>query len=312
MSTSTNQSWLFRTIERVRNLIDDPGDKYDDNYILRECVSAAVSDIFSYLNQSDDTQVIIRHPISLVVDQEYYQLPRVHKFLRVAQFNADGTLKDDWYPENEFSYQGPGWRIEANTLAFRPFPRRAEDWDVWYVPSAEAFFHYATDGRLDDTLTVLSLSTSPTLGDLDRFDGAYVGQMARLVPLDGVVEERLIVAHDADANTVTVRRPFTFASGALDDDSSSTGNMEALIYEIAPVWATQSMAWAVAAQSAMYLAPGLGISQARLNGMILAYRRSIKTLGDGVSHREGRKGKRFARGTIDNADREGPAFGVTR
>jgi hypothetical protein len=300
MSASINQSWIYRCLERIRNLLDDPADKYDNAYLLREAIAPAVSDVFSYLNHSDDTQVIVRHPVTTVVDQEYYQLPRAHKVLRVAVLNDDGSLRHDWYPRDEFHWFGPGWRLEGNTLAVRPYPQTAEDWEVWIVPAAEAYLHYATQGRLNDALTVFALDTTPTLGELDRFDGAYVGQMLRLLPGNGVIEERLITAHDAQANTVTVRRPFTYATGSLDAASSSTDNQEALTYEIAPVWPTQAMGWAVASQAALYLAPGLGVSQARVQGLVLAYRRSMKTLGDSISHRQARTGKSWERFTIDN------------
>lgn len=301
---TVTDSWLYRVVERFRHMVDDPGGKYDDNYILREFVPPAVSAAMSYMAFTASNPVVIRFPLTLTNGQEYYQLPRAHQYLRVARFDDQGRVLEEYYPRNDFNPLGPGIAVEDFVLRIQPLPTLTrDDWTVLYIPHSDGRYHYASGGRLDSTRTVLTLAPTATLGDLDREEGAYVGCKLRLIPVSGgTIESRLITAYDPETRQVTVRRPFAAASDTLTDSSSSTDNQESLTYEIVPTWHTNAMANAIAAKSALYAAPGLGLSQSKQAAVAVIYRDAMKNLGDSLSFKQGRVGSAFQRDTIDNED----------
>lgn len=292
-------SFLLTVLERIRAYINEPDldAKFSNDFITRHTIMPAMVDIFARLNMGRDDPVLIRFSIPLVKDQEYYQLPpAVGSIWRVAIINDQGRITSDFLPRGEYHPRGPNWSIEGNLLTFRPFPTADREVDVWYVHTGDMFPHYATGGQLDNTLRVFNLDYTPTIGAIDRRPNAYAGQVLRLLPTNGIWEERIILSHDPVAGTVTTRVAFTTASEA---SSSSTSSTETMTYEIAPAGA-QPLYEAIAAWGAIKLGTGLRISQAHRNSILLQYKAAMKTAQDNVGNLQLRTGKSFDRNTTDS------------
>jgi len=272
---------------------------------MKHCISKAISDVFTYLGQTREDELLLTFPIDLVADQAAYQLPRTGQIRSLRQYNSAMELVAEWAPLGNFDLYGPGWRIEANTLVFQETPSGADAWSLEYVPSYDTWYHYGIDGSLNNDLDVFTLTDAPTLGQIDRTENSYVGQILRLLPTQGVIEERIIVGQTYDATnnriSVELRRPFTVATGAINSSSSSSGNVEGLAYEIVPYMGLMSAGqWSIAGISAMDLASNFDITQKRYEYIRRSYARSVKTFGDMVCRRQGRTGKFFDGRTLDN------------
>lgn len=293
-------SMLLTLIERIRAYLDVPvvTAKYDNNYMLRHVIVPAMVDVWSRISNTADNPVLIRFPISLVQDQEFYQLPpcigMVH---RIVVRDEGGDVLRDFVPRGEMHPSGPGWAIEGNLLALRPFPLGGMDVDIIYAHSGDVMPHYATDGELNADLTALLLDYQPELGDVDRRPNAYAGQVLRLLPASpGTIEERVIASHDPVAREVVVRRPFVVATGAT---SATTTEPEALAYEIVPA-GLQHLTEAIAAWGALKMGTGLRIPQTQAAQIMLQYRSALKTCYDNFANIQGRTSDHFQKAHVDS------------
>jgi len=122
---------------------------------------------------------------------------------------------------------------------------------------------------------------------LDRRENSYCGQILRVIPATGMVEERVIASHDVALNEITTRIPF------------NTALESAVRYEIAPI-GMQSLYESIAAGSAMKLGAYRKISGSHYQMILQQYRSSIKTATDNLANMQMRTGKSFQKKTVDN------------
>lgn len=284
-------------LERIRGSLDLPSvnSKFLDEYIIAHALMPAMVEVINRLNNSQDNPIILRHRISLVKDQEQYVLPPcIGNVLRFAEIDEAGNVTNDYYPGGLYNPVGPGWYIEGNELIVRPFPAAARNVDIWYVSNGDVLTHYATDGTLKSS-TELLVGT-PLLGQMDRRENAYAGQVLRVITED-LIEERIIETYDVTAGEVTVRRPFT-------DDLSALWPSETelpVAYEIAP-YGSQPLYDAIALRAAMKLGVAANVSERKREQLKEEYRSAIKAIGDNLTNMQQRTGKFIDKATVDNQD----------
>jgi hypothetical protein len=292
-------SFLYTVLERIRGYLDDPDfdAKYNNDFIIRHIISPTMVDVWSRVNMNLDNPVVLRMEFTSNPTVEYHQLPpSVGEIWRVCRRDSDGNIIEDIKPRNEFHPSGVGWALEGNTIRFDP-QMSEQVWTIYYVPSGDIMPHYAgatttaTSGFMGGDRKTFTLATTPTLGGLDRRENSYAGQILRLLPDTGRIEERVIESHDVDTGKVTTRIAF--------DNPIS----DALKYEIAPI-GMQSLYEAISAGASMKLGAYRKITGTHYQMILQQYRSSIKTAGDNLSNMQMRTGKSWSKKTTDN-----PAYG---
>ena len=284
-------SFLYTVIERIRGYLDDPDfdAKYDNDFLIRHIISPTMVDVLSRVNMNMDNPVLMRMDFRPNATDEYYQLPpAVGEIWRIACRDDNGAVIDEIKPRTEWHPAGVGWSLEGNTLRFDPKFDADRDWTIYYVPTGDIMVHYSVDGgTMRGDRQTFVLDSAPDLGELDRRENAYAGQILRVIPATGMVEERVIASHDVDLAEVTVRVPFKT-------------NLESSIrYEIAPIGA-QSLYEAIAAGAAMKLGSYRKITGNHYQMILQQYRSAIKTATDNVANLQMRTGKSWQRKTVDN------------
>ena len=237
-SIAPENSVLYNMVQRVRwGLPKEVEKEMSNDYIMRHAVQPKLAEVMMMMNSRSDSQIVVRHSLTLANNTEYYAVPScIYKALRVTQLATGGTIEKEVRQRNENDPKGNGWALEGNRLSIRPNPVTGlvSNYALWYVPSGDFMCHYAKDGSLASSGTVLTMSTgglfSRQLGNKDRRANSYVGATLRVFESDGSVSERTITAHNAttSTNTVTVSEAFTTSSGTV-------------AYEIVPSWMTTVM-----------------------------------------------------------------------
>ena len=294
-------SMLKTAIERIRGFLDDPDleAKYSDDYIVRHIISPAFSSVLSRINNSASNPVIQKIDFPLVAQQQDYQLPpAVGEVLRLCISDELGRVLQEALPRGFWNLRGPNWQIQGNIISFIPHPPESyANMELWYIPSGDYKPVYSTGGVGAFTLSAnkdtatFTVSTAATVGEWDRRPSAYIGQMLRLLPATGVVEERLISGWEytsANTWTATLRKPFV---------SASAGNLPA--FEIAPE-GSENLFEAVAAAGALKLASYRKLSGEHFGMVQAAYRDAMKTLMDHYSNMQMRLPKSWEKDTVDN------------
>lgn len=303
----TSGSILKTIVERTRFLLDRPStDRYIDDYLVRNVIMPKFVEVMNSIDMSSGELVVLRQSLSLVAGTEYYQLPpNIGSILRlVIRDTASGLVTNDWKPRNENHPDGVGWRLEGNTLAFRPIPQDDTEWELWHLPTGNIELHYATDGAIVNASTI-TLSAAPALGMLDRNENAYVGQKIRCIPTSGgTIQTRIISQYAATTRTATLRTP-------LDLSSGNVLAIGALTYEIA-MYGYQSLWNAIACKAAMFLGIPAGLSQARMRSIDIEYNAAMKAATDFISNRNERVSKHHERATVDHRDDELDLFSWSR
>lgn len=294
-------SFIMTALERIRAYLDSPelDAKYNNDFIVRHILMPAMSEVWSNLQLDADNPIVVRYDQVVTVSQEYYQLPpHVQWVWRISQLDAGGVLIADAYPRGFFSPQGPGYTIEGNQLAIRPFPSIGQTITIWYVPSGDVGTHYSTTGssfsRANDATTGLPVDTvtlgTPAYGWIDKRPNAYAGCVFRLLSAsNGVLDEKVISSYNATTGVVVLR-------GALATASAPSANSA---YEIAPL-GTQPLYEAIACKSAMKLGTIMKISGVHNEMLRHQYAAALKALRDIVASMQMRAGHGVDRSTIDN------------
>jgi hypothetical protein len=276
-------SLVTKLIDRVRFYMDDPGiaGKYTDNDLLNGVILEALQEMWTYVNMNADNPLMATFDLSVVTTQDDYILPpSVSEVWRLGRVSADDSITD-FVPEKRNHPLGPGWFLQGNMLSFDPSPTRDQTHRVFYVPIPDASMHRATDGTLDATLSIITLSSSPATGEVDDRDNGYLGQVVRLLSSTGSggVEVRTISAHSVTAGTITV--PVAF---------SSDHTAGAVSYEIVPVGTTAFLA-ATALGAALKLATARRTQRSTIEQLLLQYRLARRAEGQRLSNLMARTGK---------------------
>jgi len=282
-------SFLYTVIERIRGYLDDPDfdAKYDNDFLVRHIISPTMVDVLSRVNMNMDNPVVMRFDFTPDSTTEYYQLPpSIGEVWRVSRRDSDGNICEDIKPRTEWHPNGVGWALEGNMLRFDP-KLTDNTWTVYYVPSGDVMPHYATGGTMRGDRSTLVIDATPTLGASDRRENSYAGQILRILPDSGMVEERVIQSHDVDLGEVTTRIAF---------NTPLESNVK---YEIAPI-GMQSMYEAISAGSAMKLGAYRKITGSHYQMILQQYRSAIKTATDNLANMQMRTGKSFHKKTVDN------------
>lgn len=295
-------SMLKTVIERVRGFLDDPDleAKYSDDYILRHIIRPAFTTVMSRINNSSQTPIMHKLAMPLTEGVSDYQLPPcIGEVWRLAVSDESGRVLMEAVPRGLFNLRGPNWKIEGNILSFLPYPPADyDDMELWYIHSGDFSPIYSTGASASfflntaKTAATITVTTAAALGDWDRRPSAYVGQMMRLIPTSGVVEERIISGWDyvgAGVWTATFRQPFT----------NATGNANLPAFEIAPL-GSEPLFEAVAAASAMKLASYRKLSGEHFGMIQSQYRDAMKTVMDHYSNMQMRMPKAWDKDTVDN------------
>ena len=261
-SIAPENSVLYTMLQRIQWGVPDKVESVnksfaDNDFIMRSVVIPKMAEVMTAINNRTDSPIVVRHSLTLVTDQEYYDLPPcVYKALRIAQLTSTadypkGLVKDEIRQNSENDPNGNGWSIQGNRLSIRPYPTVSTSYSLWYIPSGDFIPHYASDGSLDVTGKILTLTSgglfSRMLGYVDKRNNAYAGATLRVFEKDGSISERTITSHSvssggAYSNKVTVTEAFT---------TKEVGGYT-VAYEIVAPWMTQIMN-AVVAKSVLEL-----------------------------------------------------------
>jgi len=294
----TTNSFLYTVLARVRGYLDDVDvdAKYTDDYIIRHLLTPTMVDVLSRLNLTTASPVILTFDISLSTSVYTYVLPPcIGEVLRLAVVDSDNNLLVDAYPRDRMDYRGKKWAIRGNPGAYElsldEILLGTGTCQLWYASTGDVLPHYGTGTLADVSGTdTFTLAASPTLGVLDRRPNSYCGQVLRLLPASGAVEERIISTHVLSGGSwkVTVEKPFT---------ETSDGS---ILYEIAPS-GSQPLYEAISARTAMKMAaPRKNITEMQYNRIVTEYKSSLKTIGDNLTNLNARSGRAFEKATVDN------------
>lgn len=288
---NSDQSVLTTLCTRIRMILDevDVDGKFKDDVMVRHVLPPSIENVFARLNMDRENPIYLDYSFTTDTTVNYYVLPpNIQEIERIVQLDSQGFITAEIRPRSRLDWRGQGWSIEGNELMFDPLPTSAATWHILYIPAGLMFPHKGT-GTLDSGLDTVTLATSPTLGDVDRRIGGYNGQILRIIPASGVVEERIIETHTLDGSDwkVTVRRPFT---------STSAGSVT---YEIVPS-ALQGLMESVVYAACLKIATARRLSGAIQSSLQRDLHSAIKTEGDRVSNMNSR-GKKFEVNTVESS-----------
>jgi len=267
--------------------------KFTNDYICRTVLPRAVCDVYARSILTSDNPFFVRMAITIDPETEYYQLPPcIQSVAGIRSYGEGGDLQGEWRPNGNMNPYGPGWSLEGNTLHFLPAPAATSEWEIWYIPSADVPIQYGTDMSCDGTTDVdtFVLPATPALGLPFHFANEPVGQILRIVAGSGQWYERVIDTWDPATRTITVKIPVETLPA--EDD---------LTYEVIPA-GSGPFWYAAAARAAMELGVGLDISQTRRQSLKETALTALKTLRDNLSNLQGRIGKGWDKGTLDNPE----------
>jgi len=256
-------------------------------------------------NTSTD-YIISSHTLSLVKDQQYYQLPSsIGEIIRIVSLYDDGRIKSEMMPRGQFNNRGPNWSLEGNTLSIRPYPTDVStDFEIWYIPTTDIKCHYAEDGVVGGSGTTLTMTSggwgSQILGDVDRREDIYNGSIVRVLPTSGMVEERIISFYNETTRLIQFR-------SAL----STTGLWgETLSYEIIPAH-FNAVAESVSQAASMNLLVGARrVTKAQHAMLMINFKSAMKTAMDHFTFMQNRIPKKYDKDTVDNKSRYGGLYGI--
>jgi len=286
--------FLRTVIDRTRGYLDDPeiDAKYDDAFMVKHIISPSFASIASRINNSSSQTITMWIPFPLTSGTAHYQLPPcVGEVWRIGERDDNLTVTREAVPRSEYHVRGMNWKVEGNTITFTPAPDQSySDMELQFMHNGEIAPFVAT-GTLNaskDTVTI-AISATPSLGIMDRRPSAYAGNILRLLPTNGVVEERLIESWEVSGSNfvATVRLPFTNATAG------------SVTFEIAP-YGLESLYEAAAAAGALKLGTYRKISGSHYQMIQMQYRDAMKTAMDHFSNRQMRVPKYFERNTVDN------------
>lgn len=294
-------SHIKTILEQIRFLVSTPTtDRFNDEYLTRYALYPAYAQCLGQLSLSRDDYLCLRFDITLEDGTERYLLPPiVEEVVDLAKLDTDGHYEKWFDPRSEKHSRGPGWKIEGNTIVFRPFPTSAEEWSVWYVPSQDATCHFAVDGvvTVGGNSLKVTLSANPELGMLDRRENSYVGLYLRILHNGIAFQDRLITAFDVTNLEATVA--IAFSELPADGDP--------VTYEIVPE-GLRKLADMVAGRAALRVAVAQNLQQKKMRFLEVEYSRAKKAITDTLSNRNARYAKSM---DTDTRDADGRRPGVS-
>lgn len=293
-----SESFLETVVERARAYLNDPDleAKYPDDWVIRHALMPSMVDVLARLNLSADNPVVCRVSVTPVTGSRFYQLPPcVGEVLEVAVYSSEMVLMEDVMPRHFLNPMGSNWRLEGSLLVFEPTPTAGQTYSVAYISNGSFSPHLSEDGGLlqvnPDGSHRFWLDPAPDKGTLDRRDNAYAGQVLRLLPTVGAVEERVIGASGYAGGRVWVdlRTPLSLGSG------------DTLRYEVAPQ-GHESLYDAIALMVASRMGVMARLNQGTLNQIEKLYRSALKTIKDNLHTMQQRRPKGWAGDTRDNPE----------
>ena len=311
---------LETIVPRIRGYLDIPAlaGKYDDAYVVRHGIVPSLTPVWNFLAKQGSGLVTVRHSLSTVVDQKFYDLPPViGEIWRIAMRDATtNEVVAEAMPRGVYHPRGANWRIEGRSLSFDPPPQTALDFEIEYLPSgdfkpvqSERFIINADLDEvtidLSDTMNTQVLDAGePTglIGEFDRRPQAYAGQILRLIPDSGVIEERVVESWSTEDGvewTATLRRPLEFAEETTftgeDPDNPMKGEFAPAAHEA--VWE------AIAAYAAVKLASyGRQTTTSHIQAMKDQLKSSMIAAASHFAHLQMRTPQHFERATVDNPE----------
>lgn len=300
-------SFLKTVLERVRALLDDASvdAKFDNDFIIRHHIGPAQADVLSRINLNSAGRIYLYYDITLIDGVQYYKLPPcIEQVVRLGTVDTNGQILADLMPSDYFAWSGPGWNIQgvpgSTELYLEKNVLGTSTVRLYYISNGDFMPQYSTGGTLSTSGSTqkLLLTTSSVLGDLDRRENAYAGQVLRLPPASpNPIEERIISRSYKDGSNcyVEVRRPFT-----LNSPGSHT-------YEVAPA-GSSSLYDAITCCAALRLAGPRKITEVQYRRIRDQYLMAIKTVSDRMKLIQSRVPPHIAKNTIDNPE-YGSVFG---
>lgn len=307
-------SFLLTVVERVRAYLDEPtvDGKYDDDFLVNHIIIPAYVDVISRLNNTASNPIVLFHSFTLDQTQDYYDIPPcVREVLRLVSASEDGRILQDHRPRNRMSFEGPRWALENNQIYIPNLHPATASLEMWYVPSANVLPMYYAQASATASTTAkvksLTVGTTPTLGQRDRRNNAYAGQVCRfLFSEDGLSQTYERVIESSTYNSIS-ELELTFRTDLPSEVQTISSDLS---FEICPPGA-MDIAEAVATAAAMKLGVYRGMTNVRSEMLRRQYVAAIKSVGDQVANFQQRDPKRFDNRTADNRDRASYLLGFS-
>jgi hypothetical protein len=291
-----SNSYIETVIERAWSYLNRSTSEGEitDDYVFRHFILPAQEEVVSRCAASSTAGYVGTLNIVAASGSTLFELPPcVGSVLRLVSLDAAGNDAVDWQPRSLLAPSGPGWRLANNAIVFDPALDRDYTFNLRYTVTGDFVAHYAplaTGCTVSaDGLTV-TLGT-PTQGYVDRRPNSLIGQMFRLLPATGIIQERIIVAHNATTGTLTLGAPLVGTSVSPTKYP----------YEVSPP-VTQAFMQAVACRAALGMGTRARLPEGQLELIRRTYADAIKTVRDRLSTMQGRLPPSFDRNTVDNED----------
>jgi hypothetical protein len=296
VADAAETTWIGKVTRKIRFLVRDPdiNAEVEGDEMLSYFIEPSCGEMLQAISMSSENAVLCRHSISLVANQQFYELPpHVRQVFRVGTMNAAGYVIFDLIPRSQHNPGGPCWSVNGNTLEIRPFPVRPNDYsvdgtiDIWFYPSGDVRLHYGS-GTVDATdVKTVVLDSTPEFGELDDRPHAYAGTILRL--RESPTTSHVIESYDRATQTATLR---TGVAASL----LGTG----LDYEILPPIGYNL--WDLVAHHAALQILAFKSATTKYTLVEREMAKRIKGIRDQYSNIQGRTPKRFETDTIHGGD----------
>lgn len=273
-----NGSILQNIVDRIRVELDEAevDAKYTDAYLLENTIPAAISDVLERLNADRKNKIVATFDLTTVANQNYYRLPaNIGQVIDLFHVDSGGETAGRVPYRSAKGPWGPGYAVQGNELHVDPALPGGRTVRLVYMPTGGFLPHYATDGTLNADKDEITLSSSPSLGILDRREGAYSGQVVRIVPASGPIESAVINQHTYDGSNwkITLRRPATHADAG------------AIRYEIID-HPSLSLVDSIVYAAIIRVAVSRRVNRSVVNSYRIMYNSALKTEGDRVANQD--------------------------
>ncbi len=205
---------IGRLLEKLRNLIDEPAlnAKYTDAQLM-SYVQPAYEAVLQDVLANSDAPIVIRYDLVVSDATAVYILPPVvGEILRLVKINGITGLPEWELPvRSRLNPSGPGFTIEGNTVRFSPPWKTSDTLQLEFIPTGGIEIHTGDTTTYD--ATSVTLSSSPTLGTLDKRENAYAGSILRALVAASdssfPIQDRTITNYDAATRVATVNPAFS-------------------------------------------------------------------------------------------------------
>lgn len=272
---------------------------YTDDYLVRYCISQAVSRGMSAISMGSNCQAVLKKTFTMASGQTRYKMPPTLEQVWGIRVPGQTTASNivDLMPRAFDNPRGQQWRMEGRVLVLDTnIVTDGAQLEVYYTLAGESGLHYG-DGEFRDAYT-FRLASTPTAGSLDRREDAYIGHILRVIPTNTSYPHQFATIKSYDPVTRDCGLDPLYTADLPLQGGTYQLTPSTTRYEVLPLDNLPFMQM-VAAMASLELGESRNLEEGKIRKLNMLYDRQRKTIFDSLSARQNRVGKGHEYDTVN-------------